>query len=343
MVKINFVGDILLGELFSSVGRGVKTKIEQGIDPFNCISNQLKTADLNVGNLECVLSSKSNRHGIYRETMRGKPEYAKLLVDNIQIVNLANNHVLDHGREAFLEMEGILKKNNISFFGDPENIDNALVILTRDDTKIGFLGFDLSNKKYEELNKIKNEINKTIIKSKASVDILVLSIHWGLEYVESPIDWQVIFSKDFLNSGADIIHGHHSHRFQGYIKENRKLIMFSLGNFIFDDRRKLNCNTGIIEVNIEEKKIQSVSVIPLIINKNYQPEFIDNNKMEKKYKQLNEICSRVYNSDSPELENITKKYIKNSRKNHMFNRIYIVYNLTVKFYKYLPKIYSTDD
>ena len=77
MIKINFVGDILLGELFSSYGMGVKKKIEQGIDPFEYVSNLLKTTDLNVGNLECVLSDKSNSDGIFRDVMRGKPKYEK--------------------------------------------------------------------------------------------------------------------------------------------------------------------------------------------------------------------------------------------------------------------------
>ncbi len=336
MIKINFVGDILFGELFSSYGVGVKTIIEQDIDPFEYVSNQLKTADLNIGNLECVLSDKSNRLGIFKDIMRGKPEYIKLLVNKIQVVNLANNHTFDHGEEAFLEMKKKLKENKISFFGHPYNNDCIPLIIKKNDTTLGFIGFNLSNNTPEKLYELKNRIIDIIKKIKGSVDILILSIHWGLEYVNAPIDWQVIFAKEFFNNGVDIIHGHHSHRIQGYVFKNNKLVMFNCGNFIFDDRRKKNRYTGIIKVKIKDKNIHSVNITPLYLNKRYQPEYVDLNSIKKKYDNLNSLASKMYNTDLIDLKNASKTIIEESMKGHFYNRLYILFNLISRFYKYSP-------
>ena len=80
-----------------------------------------------------------------------------------------------------------------------------------------------------------DELQKTIREIREDVDIIILIIHWGLEHYDYPSPSQRELAVKMINIGVDIILGHHPHVLQGTEKINKGNVVYSLGNFIFDD------------------------------------------------------------------------------------------------------------
>ena len=226
-VCLNFVGDVMLGEVFENFKRGVKQKIiEEKINPFEYCNDNFKKSDINIANLECVISNQSNREKPFSELMRVPNNFVSILKDNhIHLVNLANNHTLDHGELAFNDM--VLNLNNAGIKSFGYGIDSLfqtepLAVTVRGIT-IGFLGYNLANLNVSKLKVNALAISNVIKKTRNIVDILVLSLHWGYEYVQFPAPRFIRMGKKFLECGSDILYGHHSHYLQGVVKYKNRV------------------------------------------------------------------------------------------------------------------------
>jgi len=339
-VTLKFVGDIMLGELLQNINRGVKSKIEKGVDPFKYINEILIKSDLVIGNLECVLSDKSCLQEPFSKALRANQEYAKFLSkNNIKLVNLANNHTRDHGNEAFITTLDVLSMYKINHFGYSIDYDfqtNPTIIQIKN-VRLGFLGYNLANLSDDELYAQRDKIIQVIIKSRKNVDLLILSLHWGLEYVNIPSIPYTTLAKDFLDAGVDIIHGHHTHQLQGVVTKNNKIIAFSLGNFIFDDHlQKKNRYTAILEVKIDtlERKIKSHNVLLAFINRSFQPIPIRNGKKLLLLEKLDYLADTAYNADGTDARSIYFRAKKNSKEGHLKNKIRIRFKILLHFWTY---------
>lgn len=219
--RILFVGDIMLD-------RGVEYHMEEnGFDyPFQKISDFLNEFDFVVANLEGPIM----RNPPYFESGSLKfafaQETAKSLYDaNIGLVSLANNHTLNVQRQGLEETKEILKENNIGFTGDPIECGKEFVF---EKDGIMFLGF---NKTFS-FNCTDQEIAETIRQAKTEKPLFVY-IHWGEEYIPKTSNQQSL-AYLMIDSGADLVIGSHPHIIQEYEEYNKKMIFYSLGNFVFD-------------------------------------------------------------------------------------------------------------
>jgi hypothetical protein len=133
-IKLLFVGDIMMTR---SVERKINDLNKKFIFPFLNILNYLKSFDYVIANLEGPISDKGIKVGsIY--SFRMKPEVSEALSKaNINIVNLANNHIFDYSKIAFEDTLKNLEKNNIKYFGN----SYEPLIIEKEGIKIGFLGF----------------------------------------------------------------------------------------------------------------------------------------------------------------------------------------------------------
>jgi poly-gamma-glutamate capsule biosynthesis protein CapA/YwtB (metallophosphatase superfamily)/uncharacterized membrane protein (UPF0127 family) len=232
-IKLLFVGDIMMTR---SVEEKIKDLNKKFIFPFLNILDYLKTFDYVIANLEGPISDKGTKVG-NKYSFRMKPEVAEALSNtNINVVNLANNHIFDYGKIAFEDTLKNLEKNNIKYFGN----SYEPLIIEKEGIKIGFLGFSDFLKHLEvRENKIgiavaNNNLSEIIKKTKEKVDILIVSFHWGEEYKKIANERQTKLAKIAIDSGADLVIGHHPHVIQDIEKYKDKFIFYSLGNFIFD-------------------------------------------------------------------------------------------------------------
>jgi poly-gamma-glutamate synthesis protein (capsule biosynthesis protein) len=256
-IKLLFVGDIMMTRY---VEKRIKKLNKEYIYPFEKILNYLKSFDYVIANLEGPISDKGVKVGS-KYSFRMKPEVAEALSKaNINIVNLANNHIFDYGKVAFEDTLKNLEKNNIKYFGN----SYEPLIIEKEGVKIGFLGFSDFLKHLEvKENKtgiatINDNISEIIKKAKEKVDILIVSFHWGEEYKKIANERQRKIAKIAIDSGADLVIGHHPHVIQDIEKYKDKFIFYSLGNFIFDQNfSKETMIGGGVEVYIKTQTKQT--------------------------------------------------------------------------------------
>jgi poly-gamma-glutamate capsule biosynthesis protein CapA/YwtB (metallophosphatase superfamily)/uncharacterized membrane protein (UPF0127 family) len=281
-IKLLFVGDIMMT-------RSVEGKIEdlnkKFIFPFLNILNYLKTFDYVIANLEGPISDKGTKVGS-KYSFRMKPEVAEALSNaNIKIVNLANNHIFDYGKIAFEDTLKNLEKNNINYFGN----SYEPLIVEKEGVKIGFLGFSdfLKHLEVREnktgISVVNSKLSEIIEKAKEKVDILIVSFHWGEEYQELANERQRKLAKIAIDSGADLVIGHHPHVIQDIEKYKDKFIFYSLGNFIFDQNfSKETMIGGGVEVYIKTQTNAdytqtNADPAPIIQNIYFRKFYLNNN------------------------------------------------------------------
>lgn len=280
------VGDIMLD-------RGVKYMIDKygkgDFDfVFSNIKNELSKADILFGNLEGPISDKGLRVGsIY--SFRFSPITTLALKNaGFDILSIANNHMLDYQATALKDTMLNLKEAGIDFVGAGNDETEAFGLKIKEiqGVKIGFLGFENLgpvNWRAGE-NKVGmawigwgdfEKIKQIVIESKAQVDVLAVSLHAGVEYQSLPDEFQKEFSKMAIDAGADLVLGHHPHVVQPLEKYNNGWIVYSLGNFIFDQYfSKETMEGGLLKVEIKNKKIDNAILKKVILNKYYQPELL---------------------------------------------------------------------
>ena len=272
-----FVGDIMLSR---SVGDIMATKNDY-LWPFRQIADFLKGADLTFANLETPVSNKGTNVGsIY--SFRSNPKSIDgLTYAGFDLVSIANNHAWDYGRDAFVDTMGNLSSAGISYIGGGHNeIEaHAGVIKKVGDTNVGFLAY--TNLLSKSLSASGDKAGITILDEtrmmqdiklmKSHVSLVVVSFHWGEEYHLIHNALQERIAHKAIDAGADLIIGHHPHVVEDIEQYKGKYIVYSLGNFIFDQNFSAETMTGLaVRVWLKNKAIDRIEQIPIHISKEYQ-------------------------------------------------------------------------
>jgi poly-gamma-glutamate capsule biosynthesis protein CapA/YwtB (metallophosphatase superfamily) len=207
-----------------------------------------------------------------------KPEYLSQLSNaGISIVNCANNHAADFGVEGILETIQYLDLAWIWHTGIGRNLSEARepVILDVNDVRIGFLGyggsrnFIASRMQPGTTSRSQWLIVDDIKKLRPLVDFIVVNLHWGEELETEPSSSQIVLAHRIIESGADLIVGHHPHVLQGIEQYLGKTVAYSLGNFVFGgNSRCVNSETAVLKVRFA-KDTMEVQAIPVSI-RNWQ-------------------------------------------------------------------------
>ena len=245
---MNAVGDVTLA-------RGVREVMdEKGEDyPFVYAAEVFAQGDLTFANLEAPLSRLGDPlpgKGIW---LRGYPESIPALHRaGIDVVNMANNHILDFGRPALLDTLDGLRQGGILPFGAGRDEQEAHLPLFWEGAgfRIAFLGYteyadifwdwnhpetfaagpDLPGVAGLDPERMVREVRKI----QGQADAVVVSIHWGPEYLPHPPPEHRHLALRLVEAGADVILGHHPHVLQSVEVHRDRPILYSLGNFIYD-------------------------------------------------------------------------------------------------------------
>ena len=273
-IKILLVGDIMMDRY---VEKKLKIFNKNYHTLFEKVNNYLKSFDYIVANLEGPVATSGVKVGS-KYSFRMKPETLQALKEvKINILNLANNHIFDYGKQAFEDTLKNIKINGLYYYGN----SYEPLIIEENGVKIGFLGFS-DFLKHLEVKKgkigiavINENLPSIIKKAKEKVDILIVTFHWGDEYKKFANERQRKLAKLAIDSGADLIIGHHPHIIQNIEKYKGRFIFYSLGNFIFDQNfSKETMVGGGVEVYIKNKKIENIYFRKFYLNDNFQIEKI---------------------------------------------------------------------
>jgi poly-gamma-glutamate capsule biosynthesis protein CapA/YwtB (metallophosphatase superfamily) len=247
-MRIALVGDVMLGRLVNQA-----LKHSDPAYPWGDTLPILHHADLRICNLECVLSDIGSPWSATPKVFhfRSDEKNIKALQEaKMNMVSLANNHVLDYEYEAFQRMLNILDEQGIQHAGagkDALDASKAAVYRLNRQT-IGFMAFTdnepdwASDKNTPGVNFIPTDISdkrvhnllKDIENLRKEVDFLIVSAHWGSNWGYHPPEEHRSLGHALIDAGADLIFGHSAHVFRGIEVYKNRPIIYSAGDFIDD-------------------------------------------------------------------------------------------------------------
>ncbi|HZG59941.1 MAG TPA: CapA family protein [Anoxybacillus sp.] len=227
-ITLSAAGDVTLGrdenyEYTNSFDHEAK---KNGIHFFTKnIEPIFKNDDFTTVNLETTLTT-STRKAAKKFRFRGDPSYAKILtLAGIEAVNLANNHTYDYLQKGYEDTIANLKRENIGYFGYEHKL-----LTTIKGVKIGALGYE----GWVDDDTIRAQISNDIRSLREEgANIVLAHFHWGEERSYVPNETQKSLGRFTIDSGADLVVGHHPHVIQGIEEYKEKFIVYSLGNFMF--------------------------------------------------------------------------------------------------------------
>lgn len=212
-------------------------------DILTYIKEEIKDYDLKYYNQETVFGGKEIGYSSY-PCFNTQSEYGDAMIDaGFNLVSLATNHSYDRGRQASL--------NSINYWKQQENVLTAGMYADEEDKaslrigevnniKYGFLSYTtvtngLFNANIEPLisyfTKERAQADVQALKD-AGVDIIIVAIHWGTEYVLDPVNEQVDIANYLSELGVNIVLGTHSHCVEPVTKIGDTIVFYSLGNFL---------------------------------------------------------------------------------------------------------------
>ncbi len=257
-LTITAVGDVMLSR---AVGSKLKTvSVETA---FSSARDVLDDSDLVFGNLESVLSTSMVESS---KEIRFKADPAR--IDVLQYlgftqVSVTNNHIGDYGRAAWDESIVYLNAGGVIPVGGYGN-DGAPVFVEVENKRVVFLAFDTTIWKMDTAT-----LGEIISPLNSQADIIIVSFHWGSEYQHLPNNQQIELAHSAIEAGADVIIGHHPHFLEGIEKYKDGLILYSLGNFIFDQFGEPENESVVARISWSGEE-KSLELIPMRIE-NYFP------------------------------------------------------------------------
>ncbi len=294
-------------------------------------------ADIIFGNLEGVLSDYGYEELAFQKAqLRADPNMVKTLKNiGFNILNVANNHMMQHGRESFFETCILLERSGIGVVG-LKGIDGwncRPYVLQLKGIKIGFLGYsDPDGYGHEPLYAINEPqaVFADVRQLRLEVDYLVVSLHWGDEFICSPSPKNEVFGRKLIETGVDIILGHHPHSIQRIDNYRDKWICYSLGNFVFDMIWNYRTKAGLMTTFKLTKDICYLKEIEYVnIDVKYKPRSLAVDM---------EFLNKYVKNDEDYIKT-EKLYIKLVRKRFTENRNLGHLYLLMNFYRYNPWLY----
>ncbi len=246
VVRMIFVGDVMLTD---EPGKAVAA----GVDLFAPFNEIFHDADLVVGNLECVIATTGKPVERKPWTFRADPRCVNLLAKHFHAVSLANNHSGDFGKGALVECLDRLD-GKLAYFGAGRNLDEAHRprIVERGGLRIALLGYnEFHPREFEAGEKspgvawsVDERVIADVRAAREKADLVIPFMHWGEEEELAPNERQRTLARKMIDAGASLVVGAHPHVTQGAEYYRGKLIVYSLGNFVFDGFATRPTKTG---------------------------------------------------------------------------------------------------
>ena len=349
-VVFSAVGDVSIGDHPLCVGfGGYSNFMDKDVSfPFENVKRVFAESDLVFGNLECTLSSSNRRDDDYNSVqMRGHPRFCDGLTNaGFDVMNLANNHSMQHGKSAFRETVDLLTDHGIHTTG--VNYDDHLTglstLVRKNGIDIVFLGYSMRPRQYFEHEPSYSEGHEArmisdVEKNAKDADIVIVSLHWGDEFIQRPSPEEIQIGRDLVDAGANLIIGHHPHVLRGVERYGGGYIAYSLGNFvcdmIWDDTLR---ETAILQCDITRDGIDNVRFIPCFINDEYQPTPLQGRAAEVLLAKLAELSRAIENEDLTDTKSKSTSYVADADAIHRLLRRKGHYYFLRSIWRFSPSI-----
>ena len=347
-ITIISVGDIFFGEHPVTLGHGVNT----GVNKFGCeylfkkIKDNLHDGDIICGNLEGIISPKNDdQNSIINKIFWGNPECASVMANvGFNCLFLANNHCAQHGKMALEQTCLLLDNNGINWTGYNPRCPNSSipVIFNIKGLRIGFLAYCETQQYHLEnlfLSQLSYEnIKQDVQKLKRECDLIVVSLHWGDEFINYPSPDQIHLAHKIIDLGVNLILGHHSHTMQGIERYKHGLIAYSLGNFINNLWPRKLRESVILKCNITPPGIISYQLYPIYINDNYQPVNYSGKNGEIFLKHIDHLTKALEEFQDSDFGVMRKRYERDVKRLLFLDRLGTIWHYIRNIFRYDKKL-----
>ena len=236
-MKLQFVGDLIFGDQPVKFGYGLDSMhASNHYSVFKSVES-LFLQVTTIANFEAVIRPRPEKMTISNWSMCCDESAATAIKEaGIQVVNVANNHTMDYGEDAFKYTVECLKRQNLQVIGLREH---PFIILDDGNERCAVIGVSylkvrhphplyFSNPNQEEWDALFCEIREQ------GVEHVVVYVHWGSEFITLPTENELKISKELTKLPVKAVIGHHSHVLQSFGTINNVPVFFSLGNFVSD-------------------------------------------------------------------------------------------------------------
>lgn len=261
-VTMDFTGDINLAEGWSTTRYldGRNGNIQECFS--TALWEEMQSVDILMINNEFAYSNRGEALAGKAYTFRAEPQRVASIVElGTDVLSLANNHVYDYGEEALLDTLDVVEEAGIPYVGAGRNLEEAMkpVYFIANGRKIAIVSatqIERSTNYTKEATDESGGVLKTLNPDKflsviqeadGRSDYVIAFVHWGTENTNHYEGDQIELGRKFIDAGADVIIGGHTHCLQGFDYYNGKPIIYSLGNYWFNDR---TIDTGLSQVTI---------------------------------------------------------------------------------------------
>lgn len=273
-----FGGDVTLADAYPELAPAPYTDL---MWPFMRLQDIFSAMDIVMVNCEAAITTSddaADKQFVFKMDPR---LVGSLVAGGIDIVTLANNHVFDYGVQGLRDTLQALDQAGVAHVGAGMSLREARRPVFRDikGRRVAFLAY--GNYSAAEPGKpgvayrYRKHVARDVRKAKAhGADIVVVNFHWGIELAPEPQESDRTLAYLAVDSGADVVIGHHPHVVQPIEFYRGKLIAFSLGNFIFGGNSKRPSDSILLHVTIDARGEIGYRVVDIRIDPRqtrYQP------------------------------------------------------------------------
>lgn len=264
-------GDVMMARTIGvRMGRNGAAKALAGVGSI------LSKADIAFCNLESILGTSDNEKMFPEKCynfLAATPTVRALTTAGVDTVSLANNHAMDYNGKALSQTRLLLWKQGIYPFGaGKDSVQSHLpaTFVVRG-TTVAFLGYGIAHSTWVWSGASRpgvsaldpRRIRQDIRKARKGADLVVVSLHWGEEYNHYPSKRQIQLAHGLVEGGADIILGHHPHVLQGVEEYQGKVIAYSLGNLLFDQKKNAQDENILLRISLQRNRVRRVELVPV--------------------------------------------------------------------------------
>lgn len=275
---------------------------------FNDLLPFFERSDYNITNLECPIYEGESPIDKIGPNLKAKEKsFEALKFLGINIVTLANNHIMDHGDSGLKSTLSACKKYGVDYLGAGENATEAAkpLFIEKQGIRIAILNiceneFGIATENTPGANGFDMVKNYYHIKeAKEKSDFLLLIIHGGHEYYQYPSPRMVDTYRWLIDQGVDCVIGHHTHCPSGYETYNGGKIFYGLGNFVFDWKKKKLPSWYFgyaVQICLLSQREINFEIIPYLQNEQeVGVSLLKSEKSEKFFEELNQINEVISN------------------------------------------------
>ncbi len=267
-----FVGDIMTGRHVQEVveHRGYASLLEP--------TRPLLEADYVSGNLEQVIAEDAEALPEADKFIHlsDGPEAVEALADaGFTTLTLANNHTMDHGIPGLEETIAAVEAAGLDHAGAGLDLAAAQepAVAQHDDLTVATLsftdtyveGFPARAFQGGVLTAEPDEVESLVEETAAEADLTIAQFHWGEEYDLGPSDDQRELAEVAAEAGADVIVGHHPHVLMPVERIDDALVLYSLGNFVFDQGWSRTRESAVARYELDADGTARVVLVPALV------------------------------------------------------------------------------